>query len=83
MLEYEHVFFVNSSVCGPFLPPVVGADWKTTFLEKLEGDVGLVGSTINILTQCKPWFMQCLVTCSRYCESSAFIPLPKRSAKML
>lgn len=49
VLAYEFVYFVNSSVRGPFLPAYVEKDWKEIFRAKLTGDVGLVGSTINIL----------------------------------
>lgn len=49
VLNYDFIYFVNSSVRGPFLPSYIGKDWKTIFSERLTGDVGLVGSTINIL----------------------------------
>lgn len=46
---YDAFIFVNSSVRGPYLPPYVGADWVTCFTRHLRDEVGLVGSTINIL----------------------------------
>ncbi|SAL75774.1 hypothetical protein AWB71_05090 [Caballeronia peredens] len=55
VLDYEFVYFVNSSVRGPFLPPYAGHDWKSVFSAKLNGDIGLVGSTINILSRESPY----------------------------
>ncbi|SAK79756.1 hypothetical protein AWB76_05349 [Caballeronia temeraria] len=54
-LAYDFVYFVNSSVRGPFMPPYAGRDWKSVFSMKLTGDVGLVGPTINILSQESPF----------------------------
>jgi hypothetical protein len=48
--RYDQVFFVNSSVRGPFLPPGAAQNWQQIFETKLTGEVGLVGSTINILS---------------------------------
>ncbi|SAK73058.1 hypothetical protein AWB75_03953 [Caballeronia catudaia] len=55
VLSYEVVYFINSSVRGPFLPSYVAQDWKSIFRAKLTGDVGLVGSTINILAPESPF----------------------------
>jgi hypothetical protein len=52
---YDTVFFVNSSVRGPFLAPAVTQNWQQVFERKLNGDVGLVGSTINILSNRSPF----------------------------
>ncbi|HEX8829041.1 MAG TPA: hypothetical protein VF778_13120 [Xanthobacteraceae bacterium] len=46
---YDFFYFINSSVRGPFLPPYIRDNWKDIFRAKLTDDVGLVGSTINIL----------------------------------
>ena len=49
VLDYDHVIFVNSSVRGPFVQVNCGKRWTDFFLDKIQGEVGLVGSTINIL----------------------------------
>jgi hypothetical protein len=48
--QYEHYLFINSSVRGPFLIPGSSEIWIEKFIQKLDGDVGLVGSTICILS---------------------------------
>lgn len=48
--NYTHVLFVNSSVRGPFTPPFSTRRWQDIFIDALRGEVGLVGSTINILS---------------------------------
>jgi len=50
IFDYERVFFVNSSVRGPFVPPMETRKWTQIFRDKLVDGVGLVGSSINILT---------------------------------
>jgi hypothetical protein len=50
ILAYDYVYFVNSSVRGPFLPPICNQHWQDIFKSKLSEDVGLVGTTINILS---------------------------------
>jgi len=47
--EYRFVFFVNSSVRGPFTPPYSKYYWPNIFIQEFSKDVGIVGSTINIL----------------------------------
>jgi hypothetical protein len=45
--SYQHFFFMNTSVRGPFQrndSPI----WQHTFIEMMKGDVKLVGTTINI-----------------------------------
>jgi hypothetical protein len=49
---YEYVFFINSSVRGPFIAPYQKQSWLDIFLEQLRSDgddVGIVGSTICTL----------------------------------
>lgn len=46
--SYDNFIFLNSSVRGPFVPMYVDS-WTKPFLSQLTGDVGIVGSTINIL----------------------------------
>lgn len=52
--HYEYFFFLNSSMRGPFLPNYVTTHWTELFLSKLSPDVGIVGSTINILSTASP-----------------------------
>lgn len=47
--DYEHIFFANCSVRGPFQPAYVTAPWTDAFFTLLQGDVHLCGATINIL----------------------------------
>lgn len=47
--NYEYLFFINSSVRGPFLENNRD-DWTSIFLNKLRDNVNLVGSSINILS---------------------------------
>jgi hypothetical protein len=49
ILTYDFIFFVNSSVRGPFLPTICDLNWQEIYRSKLVDDVGLVGTTINIL----------------------------------
>ena len=44
--SYEHIFFINSSVRGPFLPAYSGRSWAHLFLEQMQEDVGMVGTSI-------------------------------------
>lgn len=48
--RYDYVFFLNSSVRGPFLPAYCDVPWTEPFIAMLTGDVHLVGPTINILS---------------------------------
>lgn len=48
--KYEFFFFINSSVRGPFLATREKKLWTEYFIEQLDSDVGIVGSTINILS---------------------------------
>jgi len=47
--EYEYFFFINSSIRGPFLTARDNKAWIEYFIEQLQPDIGIVGSTINIL----------------------------------
>ncbi|MFA5898709.1 MAG: hypothetical protein WC829_06300 [Hyphomicrobium sp.] len=46
---YDAFLFVNSSVRGPYLPPYAAVPWHRYFTNLFADDVGLVGSSINIL----------------------------------
>jgi hypothetical protein len=48
--DYDYVHFVNCSVRGPFLAQLCDKEWRSIFREKLTSGVGLVGTTINILS---------------------------------
>lgn len=52
--KYEFFFFINSSVRGPFLTDRDKKLWVKYFIEQLESDIGIVGSTINILPKSSP-----------------------------
>lgn len=47
--EYEYIFFINSSVRGPFLAPGSTKKWTDLFIEHFDDNTGIVGSTICIL----------------------------------
>jgi hypothetical protein len=49
--KYEFFVFINSSVRGPFLPNYTDFRWVNAFTDRLEGDVHLVGASINILPE--------------------------------
>jgi len=60
--DYDFVFFLNTSVCGPyFLVAADGAvrDWTRPFLDMFEEDasVKLVGTSINVLMQSIPFLL--------------------------
>lgn len=44
---YDRFIFVNSSVMGPFLPPGFAGRWTDVYLQGLQENVKLFGSTIN------------------------------------
>jgi hypothetical protein len=46
---YDNIFFINSSVRGPFVPSYHPQPWFESFLEQMHGDVGMVGSSICTL----------------------------------
>ena len=45
--KYDYYFFMNSSVRGPYMKSH-GSSWATPFLNLLNGDTRLVGTSINI-----------------------------------
>jgi hypothetical protein len=52
--HYNYFFFINTSVRGPFMFP--GEDlstWSTTFMDLFQGDIHLVGCTINVCEDSK------------------------------
>ena len=55
ILKYDFFFFVNSSVRGPFLMFREHKYWTEYFIEQLDPEVGIVGSTINILSSSSPY----------------------------
>jgi hypothetical protein len=52
--DYKYFIFMNTSVRGPFLPPYVSMKWYEPFINMLNDDVKLVGTTINILNTLSP-----------------------------
>lgn len=60
---YEFVFFINSSVRGPYMLPYAQQPWTEILLEQMKPDVGIVGSSICILN---PEFRHSLQYQSRY-----------------
>ncbi|MRW89560.1 hypothetical protein GJ699_06150 [Duganella sp. FT80W] len=53
---YEYYVFVNSSVRGPYTAAYSKTCWTNYFLDQLKADpeVGLIGSTINVLSPDSP-----------------------------
>jgi hypothetical protein len=49
--SYANIFFINSSVRGPYIPPYHQQAWYEAFLEQMQGDVGMVGISICILKE--------------------------------
>lgn len=47
--SYDNIFFINSSVRGPFIPPYQQQPWYESFLNLMQGDVGMVGTSICTL----------------------------------
>jgi lipopolysaccharide biosynthesis protein len=47
--KYDHFVFMNGTVRGPFIHSYVNKRWCDIFIEKLNDDVKLVGTTINCL----------------------------------
>lgn len=46
---YQYIFFINSSVRGPFIPPYVNSSWTQILLEQMQADIGMVGTSICTL----------------------------------
>jgi hypothetical protein len=49
VLNYDFIFFINSSVRGPYIPPYMAESWTNMFINLFDSKVGAVGSTINVL----------------------------------
>ncbi len=47
--KYDRFIFVNSSVMGPYLPSYWKGKWTDVYLQGLQGNVKLFGSTINTI----------------------------------
>ena len=47
--KYDKFIFVNSSVMGPYLPSYYKGKWTDIYLDGLQGNVKLFGSTINTI----------------------------------
>ena len=54
ILGYEFIFFINSSVRGPFMPSNSKQSWTSIFRDKITSEIGLIGTTINILPTNSP-----------------------------
>ena len=50
--KYNNFIFVNSSVIGPFLPSDYKGNWTDIYINGLQNNVKLFGSTIN--NECNP-----------------------------
>ena len=48
---YDNIFFINSSVRGPFVPPFCHLPWHEAFLDQMQDDVGMVGTSICSLKE--------------------------------
>lgn len=48
---YEFIFFINSSVRGPYLPAYAQQSWTQVFLKQMGSDVGIVGTSICTLKE--------------------------------
>jgi len=48
---YDNIFFINSSVRGPFVPPYYHQPWYEAFLDQMQDDVGMVGTSICSLKE--------------------------------
>ena len=53
--NYNHLFFVNCTVRGPFVSSYFNASWLHPFLNQLTDDTHLCGATINILHADRPF----------------------------
>ena len=51
--KYDKFIFVNSSVIGPFLSPEYKGKWPDIYIDGLQENIKLFGSTINIMTSNK------------------------------
>jgi hypothetical protein len=51
--NYDSFIFLNDDCVGPFIPPHLPVAWPRLFLQHLQGDIKLVGPTINTWGQPK------------------------------
>ena len=49
--KYDNFIFVNSSVIGPFLPSYFKDNWTDIYINGLQNNIKLFGSTINTVEQ--------------------------------
>lgn len=49
--KYEYFIFVNSTVMGPFIPYYYKKKWTYIYIEGLQNNIKLFGSTINTMRQ--------------------------------
>jgi hypothetical protein len=49
--SYEFIFFINSSVRGPYLPAYAQQSWTQVFLNQMGPDVGIIGTSICTLKE--------------------------------
>ena len=53
--KYDKFIFVNSSVSGPFLPSWYKGNWTDIYINGLQDNIKLFGSTINTINQPLTW----------------------------
>lgn len=47
--RYTHVVLINASVRGPFMPNYAPFTWVDAFINAIQGDIKLVGTTVNCM----------------------------------
>jgi hypothetical protein len=67
--DYDFIFFINSSVRGPYLLPHTQQSWTQIFLNQMDSDVGMVGTSICTL---KSDFRHSINYQERYGSSAPF-----------
>ena len=72
--DYDYYFFLNCSVRGPFIPPYINTPWYQIFIDLLDGNVGLVGATINKLVNTDSHFKS--FTKKYTCDSADHLQTP-------
>ena len=50
-LDYTHFIFANSSITGPFLKPEFDGKWTDIYINGLQNNVKLFGTTINCIEE--------------------------------
>lgn len=53
--HYKHIIFVNCTARGPFFPSYIDKDWTSAFVQLLDNEIHLCGTTINILHGDRPF----------------------------